>query len=100
MYLASAIDFAGGVVPCKVVPSLFPKTCWVPYQGMEVHHAGCYDLLPFVPELMEFVESYQGAVPPGRRAISGGHEDARPLFHAIAQINGFWTPGKAAPQLV
>ncbi|KAI1645145.1 uncharacterized protein F4817DRAFT_367011 [Daldinia loculata] len=99
VYLASALNFKGGVHPCKVVPSLGPSApCRVPYGGQEIYHHGEYDLLPFVPELMEFVDANMGSPPPSRRPILGGYEGSKKLYHAIGQIEGVWVPGKAGPQ--
>jgi hypothetical protein len=101
VYLASALNFRGGVHPCKVVPRLGPAAlCRVPYGGEEIYHDGEYDLLPFLPEVMEFVDADQGKPPPSRRPILGGYENGKKLYHAIAQIDEVWVPGKAGPQFV
>ncbi|KAJ5116800.1 hypothetical protein N7456_001148 [Penicillium angulare] len=100
VYFGSAIDFKGGVHPCKVAPSLEPYVR-VGYAGKEYKHDGKYDLLPFVPELMALVPSYRGEVPEGRRPIPGGHEsDGRKLYHAVAEVDGLLVPGKVAPHLL
>ncbi|KAJ8514686.1 hypothetical protein ONZ45_g7803 [Pleurotus djamor] len=57
VYVASELDFKGGVHPCKVAPHLWPNHCRVSYGGAEVPHKGNYDLLPFSTELMEFVDT-------------------------------------------
>ncbi|KAK6516011.1 hypothetical protein TWF281_004601 [Arthrobotrys megalospora] len=98
VYFGSAIDFKGGVHPCKVAPGLRPYVR-VGYDGKEHNHYGEYELLPFIPELMALVPSRGGEVPPGRRPVLGGYEDGKPLYHAIAEVNGIWVPGKAAPHL-
>ncbi|KAK3379678.1 hypothetical protein B0T24DRAFT_612623 [Lasiosphaeria ovina] len=105
VYMASAVGFGkGGVHPCKVSPLLEATLCRVPWGGDEIPHFGEYDLLPFVPELMEFVDAAAsegeaaGTPPPGRQPVVGGYENGRWLYHAIAQVDGVWVPGKAGPQ--
>lgn len=100
VYLASAVDFKGGVHPCKVAPHLAPALVRVPFNGEEVSHYGEYELLPFVPEVMEYVPSSMGRVPEGRNAILGGYEGENKLYHALATIEGVQVPGKAGPQFV
>lgn len=100
VYLASALDFKGGVHPCKVAPHLRPGHCRVSYGGAEVVHQGRYELLPFSTELMEFVDTQGGQIPAGRRVVLGGYEDGKPLYHALVDIDGVMVPGKAAPHLV
>ncbi|KAI9512027.1 hypothetical protein F5148DRAFT_974203 [Russula earlei] len=87
------------VHPCKIAPNQ-PRPCYVSYGGVEITHQGRYDLLPFVPEHMEFVKTSNGLVPPGRRPVKGGFEnDGKELYHAAAVINGVKVPGKTGPHL-
>ncbi|KAJ8507123.1 hypothetical protein ONZ45_g10472 [Pleurotus djamor] len=100
VYIASELDFKGGVHPCKVAPHLWPDHCRVSYGGAEVPHKGNYDLLPFSTELMEFVDTTGGKIPDGRRVVLGGYEDGKPLYHALVEVeDGVWVPGKAALHL-
>lgn len=87
------------VHPCKIAPKL-PQPCYVSYGGAEIVHDGRYDLLPFVPEHMEFVLTSSGRVPPGRRPVKGGFEhDGKELYHAVAVIEGIKVPGKTGSHL-
>jgi hypothetical protein len=99
VFLGSAILEGGhGVHPCKIVPSLL-MPCRVPFGGGERHHSGRYDLLPFVPELMEFVPTSNGQIPPGRRPVKGGFDrNGQDLYHA-ATTNGLRVPGKTGTHL-
>ncbi|KAK5987890.1 hypothetical protein PT974_12025 [Cladobotryum mycophilum] len=84
----------------QYAPSLQPAGCRVPYGGEEVYHQGDYEVLPYLPELMEFVEAKNGQVPVGRRGVIGGHEDeGKLLYHAIADIKGVWVPGKTGEHI-
>jgi hypothetical protein len=88
------------VHPCKITPKN-PHTCYVAYGGTEVEFKGRYDLLPFVPEHMEFVQTSRGRIPPGRRPVKGGFEhDGSELYHAVAIISGLSVPGKTGIHLV
>ena len=88
------------VHPCKVTPDE-AHHCRVSYGGGEFQHSGRYDLLPFVPEHMEFVRTSHGRVPYGRRPVKGGFEnDGKELYHAVAVIDGVKVPGKAGAHLV
>jgi len=99
VFLGSAI-MEGSVHPCKVAAAL-PVPCRVPYGGGEHEHRGRYDLLPFVPELMEFVLTSHGRVPPGRQPVKGGFEKSgEELYHAVAVIQGVKVPGKTGIHLV
>lgn len=98
IFIGSAI-LGNAVLPCKVGPHLSPPVS-VAYGGGEHGHQGRYDLLPFLPETMEFVPTSHGAVPPGRRPIEGGYEDqGAKLYHAIGVVNGVRVPGKAGAHL-
>lgn len=101
VFLGSAIMERGeGVHPCKIAPGL-PTPCRVPFAGRELEHRGRYDLLPFVPEQMEFVLASHGQIPPGRRPVKGGFEKSgQELYHAVATINGVKVPGKTGAHLV
>lgn len=101
VFLGSAIMADGSVHPCKIAPGLLPSSpCRVPFAGGELDHRGRYDLLPFVPELMEFVVASRGRVPPGRRPVAGGFEKSgQELYHAVAVIDGVKVPGKTAVHL-
>ncbi|KAH9959630.1 hypothetical protein BC827DRAFT_1261012 [Russula dissimulans] len=87
------------VHPCKIAPNQ-PRPCYVSYGGAEIVHDGRYDLLPFVPEHMEFVLTSSGLIPPGRRPVKGGFEhDGKELYHAVAVIEGIKVPGKTGSHL-
>jgi hypothetical protein len=135
VYIGSAL-FNGpdSVHPCKIVPQFDPPAR-VPYAGTEhgaylgdrvcekafmiagTEHRGRYDLLPFVPEQMEWVRTSGGRIPPGRRPVEvwiwivscyrlftvtqGGYEDnGGHLFHAYVNIHGVDVPGKTGEHLV
>ena len=99
VFIGSAI-FQSSVHPCKIAARLQPP-CRVPYGGVEHEHRGRYDLLPFMPETMEWVRASQGRLPQDRRPVEGGYEDngAR-LYHAVATVEGVQVPGKAGAHLV
>ena len=101
VFLGSAILEGGhSVHPCKIAPHL-PSPCRVPFAGGELEHRGRYDLLPFVPETMEFVLTSHGQVPPGRRPVKGGFEKSgQELYHGVAVVNGVKVPGKTGAHLV
>ncbi|KAH9058359.1 hypothetical protein EDB87DRAFT_920665 [Lactarius vividus] len=100
VFLGSAIMEDGSVHPCKIAPGLPAAPCRVPFAGGELEHRGLYDLLPFVPELMEFVVTSRGQVPPGRRPVKGGFEKSgQELYHAVAVVNGVKVPGKTGAHL-
>jgi Protein of unknown function (DUF3421) len=90
------------VHPCKIAPHLAPPSaCRVPYGGLEHAHHGRYDLLPFIPERMEFVQTSHGRIPPARRPVKGGFENTgAELYHAAAMIDGVRVPGKTGVHLV
>jgi hypothetical protein len=88
------------VHPCKIAPHLRPS-CRVPYGGGEFEHNGRFDLLPFEPHLMEWVQTHGGQIPHGRRPVEGGYEDGgAKLYHALANIHGTLVPGKTGEHLV
>ena len=88
------------VHPCKITPDR-EHPCQLSYGGSEIAHTGRYDLLPFVPEHMEFVKTSHGRVPFGRRPVKGGFEnDGSELYHAVAVIDGVNVPGKTGIHLV
>ena len=107
VYLGSALNFRGSIHPCKIVPHLWPAVVHVPYGGEEAEHYGNYTILPFVPDLMEWVDSQGGRVPEGRLGVVGGVESGMLLYHALARVprkifwdpEGPWVPGKAAEHL-
>ncbi|KAF8992833.1 hypothetical protein BDQ17DRAFT_1392762 [Cyathus striatus] len=90
VYIGSAL-FESSVHPCKIGPHLSPPAS-VPYGGAEHAHRGRYDLLPFVPEQMEFVRTSGGQIPQGR-------QNGSKLYHAVAEINGVRVPGKTGEHL-
>jgi len=111
VFIGSALFYAAGnanhasggrpdsVHPCKIAPHLLPP-CRVPYGGGEFEHHGRYDLLPFVPHLMEWVSTSRGQIPPGRRPIEGGVENhGAKLYHAVAKVGNAWVPGKTGSHL-
>ncbi|PFH52958.1 hypothetical protein AMATHDRAFT_138897 [Amanita thiersii Skay4041] len=98
MFIGSAL-FDKSVHPCKIGMH-FPSHAVVAYGGQEHPHNGRYDLLPFVPEQMEFVRTSYGQIPPGRRPIEGGYEETgHKLYHAVGTVNGVRVPGKTAEHL-
>ena len=49
---------------------------------------------------MMWVPASNGQLPDGLRPVEGGYEAAgQHLFHAVAQIDGVWVPGKAGQHL-
>jgi len=99
VFIGSAL-MQDSVHPCKIVPSLQDHPCLVSLGGREIAHEGRYDLLPFVPALMEFVPASNGYVPDGRRPVKGGFEqNGAELYHAVAVINGVKVPGKTGVHL-
>jgi len=98
IFLGSAI-FENTVQPCKIGPHLSPPA-QVAYGGSEIGHQGRYDLLPFLPNEMEWVPTSQGRIPPGRRPVEGGYEEnGAKLYHALAHVNGIQVPGKTGEHL-
>lgn len=98
VFIGSAL-FPKSVHPCKIIPRLSPAAR-VPYGGTEHGHNGRYDLLPFVPQQMEWVPASHGRLPQGRRAIEGGYEESgQKLYHALAVVSGVQVPGKAGEHL-
>lgn len=98
IFLGSVL-FHSAVHPCKIGPHLHPPA-QVAYGGGEVGHNGRYDLLPFVPEEMEWVVTGNGRIPEGRRPVEGGYEeDGSKLYHALAEIEGVRVPGKTGEHL-
>ncbi|PBK85126.1 hypothetical protein ARMGADRAFT_872594, partial [Armillaria gallica] len=90
IYFSSAI-FDKSVHPCKVEPNRpdLPSPCSVVFDGTVVFHKGCYDLLPFNPDIMELVRASEGRIPAGRWPIKGGYEeDGMPLYHGGIDANG------------
>ncbi|PBK87742.1 hypothetical protein ARMGADRAFT_860439, partial [Armillaria gallica] len=97
IYIGSAI-LRDAVLPCKIGPHL-PVPCLVPSRGCEIAYMGCYDLLPFNPNTMEFVCTSQGHFPAGRKLVKGGHnQDGTPLYHGVAILNGIRIPGSINPR--
>lgn len=100
VFIGSAL-MQNSVHPCKIVPSMLNQACRVAFGGGEVVHQGRYDLLPFVPALMEFVPASNGHVPDGRKPVKGGFEQyGTELYHAVAVIEGVKVPGKTGIHLV
>lgn len=98
IFIGSAL-FEKSVQPCKIGPHLNPFAL-VAFGGLEHGHHGRYDLLPFIPQTMEFVRTSHGRIPPGRRPIEGGYEEhGGKLYHAVAYINGMRVPGKTGEHL-
>ena len=94
-----SVLFDNAVHPCKIGPHLDPPA-QVAYGGVEQGHHGRYDLLPFVPEQMEWVQTSHGRIPDGRRAVEGGYEEGgEKLYHALAHVNGVKVPGKTGEHL-
>ncbi|RXW21048.1 hypothetical protein EST38_g4816 [Candolleomyces aberdarensis] len=87
------------VHPCKIGPHLQPPA-QVAYGGGEIGHLGRYDLLPFVPDQMEWVRTGYGQIPHGKRPVEGGYEEGgAKLYHALAVINDVKVPGKTGEHL-
>lgn len=100
VFIGSAL-LQDSVHPCKIVPKIQNEPCRVSYGGTEVAHRGRFDLLPFVPAIMEFVPTSNGHVPHGRRPVKGGFEQSgSELYHAVAVIDGVKVPGKTGIHLV
>jgi Protein of unknown function (DUF3421) len=100
VFIGSAL-MQDSVHPCKIVPKIQNHPCRVSYGGTELAHEGRYDLLPFVPALMEFVPTSNGHVPHGRTPVKGGFEqNGTELYHAVAVIDGVKVPGKTGIHLV
>ncbi|KIJ37610.1 hypothetical protein M422DRAFT_177869 [Sphaerobolus stellatus SS14] len=98
IYVGSAI-FQNAIHPCKIAPHL-DSPVRVPYAGGETEHHGRYDLLPIDENWMEWVQTGHGRIPPGRRPVEGGYEEnGERLFHALANIDGNWVPGKTGEHL-
>ncbi|KAG6842287.1 hypothetical protein C0991_010575 [Blastosporella zonata] len=98
LFMGSAL-FDHSVHPCKIGPHLQPFAS-VAYGGVEHGHHGRFDLLPFVPQTMEWVRTSYGQIPPGRRPVDGGYEEnGTKLYHALAVVNGVKAPGKTAEHL-
>ncbi|KAG6873953.1 hypothetical protein C0995_008992 [Termitomyces sp. Mi166 len=98
LYVGSAL-FENSVHPCKIGPHLQPFAS-VAYGGVERSHHGRFDLLPFVPQTMEWVHTSYGQIPPGKRPIEGGYEDnGAKLYHGLALVNGTKIPGKTSEHL-
>jgi len=98
IFIGSAL-FEKSVQPCKIGPHLSPFAS-VAFGGLEHGHHGRYDLLPFVPQTMEFVPTSHGRIPEGRRPIEGGYEEhGGKLYHAVAYIHGVRIPGKTGEHL-
>ena len=98
VFIGSAI-MEKSVHPCKIGPHLRPFAS-VPYGGREYGHQGRFDLLPFNPDLMEWVRTSRGIIPPGRRPVEGGYEENGPqLYHAAAVVNDIKVPGKTGEHL-
>ena len=98
IYIGSAL-LGNSVHPCKIGKHLQPYVS-VPYGGAEYGHHGRYDLLPYMPDQMEFVPTANGKLPYGRRPVEGGYEDyGAKLYHAVALIKGLRVPGKTAEHL-
>jgi len=98
VYVGSAI-FDSSIHPCKIAPHLNPPVR-VPYAGEEREHHGRYDLLPIDDNLMEWVQTSYGRIPNGRRPVEGGYEEnGERLFHALANVEGMWVPGKTGTHL-
>ncbi|XP_006459353.1 hypothetical protein AGABI2DRAFT_65585 [Agaricus bisporus var. bisporus H97] len=99
IFIGSAL-FESSVQPCKIGPHLQPTPVALAYGGREVSHDGRYDLLPFVPDQMEWVPAQYGQIPPGRRPVEGGYEEnGGKLYHAMANVNGVRVPGKTGDHL-
>jgi hypothetical protein len=78
-------DTAPIVVPCKVTPRIRPDH-HVGWQGRETctHE---YEILPFNPARMEWVQTSEGHIPDGRTPVEGGYDaDHSPFFHAYGSV--------------
>ncbi|CAL1706430.1 unnamed protein product [Somion occarium] len=96
VFLGSALLITGAehsLHPCKIVLSSSGAfSPLVPFDGHEKEHEGRWELQPFLPERMEWVDSAHGEVPLGREPVEGGYEkDARyrrqrSLYYALATV--------------
>jgi hypothetical protein len=78
-------DTAPIVVPCKVTPHLNPDH-HVAWQGRETWRNE-YEVLPFDPARMEWVQTSDGHIPDGRTPVEGGYDaDHSPFFHAYGSV--------------
>ncbi|PBK81244.1 hypothetical protein ARMGADRAFT_948601 [Armillaria gallica] len=92
IYIGSAI-FRKSIHPCKIEPHL-AVPCSVPFNNRSIAHTGCYDLLPFNSDIMEFVLMSQRHFPAGRKLVKGGYDqDGTLLYHGVATLNGIRIPG-------
>lgn len=92
--------FNGGLQPCKVVPAFAPRPVRVGFGGREHTVAGEYFIVPLDAHRMEWVHASHGQLPPGRTPVDAGHEsDGKPLYHAVALVDGVAVPGKVGPHL-
>ena len=94
-----------GLIPCKITPAItWPVRA--PFAEREVHHRGKYELLPFIPEIMEWVPAKaDGSLPEGRNFVEGGYEKVESangavtetkLYHARAEVEQSMVPGRTA----
>ncbi|KAL1759347.1 hypothetical protein FB107DRAFT_287787 [Schizophyllum commune] len=98
VYIGSAL-FDDSVHPCKIGAHLQTYAA-VAYGGGELSHNGRYDLLPYLPDQMEWVPTRDGKLPEGRRVVEGGYESSgAKLYHALGVVNGVKVPGKAGEHL-
>ncbi|KAG6879884.1 hypothetical protein C0992_010237 [Termitomyces sp. T32_za158] len=98
LFVGSALC-ENSVHPCKIGPHLQPFAS-IAFGGVEEPHHGRFDLLPFVPQTMEWVHASYGQMPPGRRPIEGGYElNGAKLYHGLALVNGVKVPGKTGEHL-
>lgn len=95
VYLGSAV-YPRDMHPCKISPSCRP------YGGEGHRRAIRFELLPFDDTLMEWVPASRGKIPESwPRPIEGGYEEhGAKLYHALAEFNGNYVPGKTGRHLV
>lgn len=89
----------GGLHPCKVVEGFVPPVRYS-WGGGEFLWDQDYYIVPFDGARMEWAPASHGVTPAGKRLVEGGREsDGRPLYHAVATVDGVRVLGKAGEHL-
>ncbi|KAL8290199.1 hypothetical protein RQP46_003138 [Phenoliferia psychrophenolica] len=98
-YLGSAYVEGCAVVPCRVYGAGSGSEVFYGHGGKEHKHQGKFDFLAMTNE-MEWVRAEKGPIPHGHTPVEGGHEaDGKPLYHALADVEGHRVLGKTGPHL-
>ncbi|TFK98378.1 hypothetical protein BDV98DRAFT_628816 [Pterulicium gracile] len=104
IFIGSGYSISDSVQPCTIAPHLKPPLR-IPHERGErdLRYSGRYDLLPFDPEQMDWIEALQGQVPEGRVPIVGGYEVyrevVREVYHALTVFDGSAVAGKTGEHL-